>query len=86
LIGLEHGTLTFIEVKTRSAEDFGSPFEAVSIAKQRRIERAAQFYLVRQRLSGKDARFDVVGVWWQDGQVRCELIRNAFEPRRWSGA
>jgi putative endonuclease len=72
-------------VKTRAGDNYGSPFEAVALPKQRRLERAAQFYLARQRLHGRSARFDVVGVWWEGAEPRCELIRNAFEPRRWTG-
>ena len=47
--------------------------------KQRQLQRAAQYYLATHRLLGRDARFDVVGVWWDEGGGRCELVRNAFD-------
>ena len=81
LIALDHATVVFVEVKTRTQPGFGSPFEAVDARKQRQIQRAAQHYLTTNRLHDRDARFDVVGVWWEDGQPRCELIKNAFEMR-----
>ena len=81
LIALDHATVVFVEVKTRTQPGFGSPFEAVDARKQRQIQRAAQHYLTKNRLHDRDARFDVVGVWWEDGQPRCELIKNAFEMR-----
>ncbi|MFI5365747.1 MAG: YraN family protein [Candidatus Binatia bacterium] len=79
LIALDRSTVVFIEVKTRTQPGFGSPFEAVDRRKQRQIQRAAQQYLTENRLQDRDARFDVVGVWWDNGDVQCELVKNAFE-------
>ena len=81
LIALDGNAVVFIEVKTRTQPGFGSPLEAVNLRKQRQIVRAAQRYLLENRLHDRDARFDVVGVWWEDGQVRCELVKNAFEMK-----
>ncbi|HVO24141.1 MAG TPA: YraN family protein [Candidatus Margulisiibacteriota bacterium] len=79
LVALDRSTVVFVEVKTRTQPGFGSPLEAVGRRKQRQIQRAAQYYLTENRLHGRAARFDVVGVWWADGEVRCELVTNAFE-------
>ncbi len=85
LIGLDATTVVFVEVKTRTQADFGTPFEAVDRRKQHQIQRAAQFYLAENRLHDRDARFDVVGVRWENGAARCELIRNAFAFKRSKG-
>jgi len=82
LIALDRATVVFIEVKTRTQAGFGSPFEAVHSRKQRQIQRAALHYLGENHLHDRDARFDVVGVWWEDGRVRCELLKIAFEAGR----
>jgi len=79
LVALDHGTIVFVEVKTRTAGGHGTPLEAVDRRKQRQLQRAAQYYLATHRLLGRDARFDVVGVWWDEGGGRCELVRNAFD-------
>ena len=79
LIALDGPTVVFVEVKTRTGSAHGSPFDAVDLRKQRQIIRAAQRFLAAKRLLERPARFDVVGVWWEDGDPRCELIRNAFE-------
>ena len=79
LVALDGRTVVFVEVKTRTQPEFGSPFEAVDQRKQRQIQRVAQRYLTEHRLHDRDARFDVVGVWWENGRVHCELIRNAFD-------
>jgi putative endonuclease len=81
LIALQGSAVVFIEVKTRTQPGFGTPLEAVDHRKQRQILRAAQFYLSENRLHDRDARFDVVGVWLEDGRIRCELVKNAFEAR-----
>jgi len=79
LIALERKVIVFVEVKTRRHDGTGAPLEAVTEHKQRKICGAAQYYLSAHRLHDRDARFDVVGVWWEDGMPRCELLRNAFE-------
>jgi putative endonuclease len=79
LVALDGATLVFIEVKTRKGEGFGSPLDAVDHRKQRQVSRAAQYFLAAHRLENRDARFDVVGVWWEKGRPVCELIRNAFD-------
>jgi putative endonuclease len=79
LIALDGSVIVFVEVKTRAGEATGSPFDAVDRRKQRQLVRVANYYLSRHRLHGRDARFDVVGVRFADGQLHCELVRNAFE-------
>jgi len=79
LIALDGRVVVFVEVKTRTQPGWGTPFEAVHPRKQRQVQRAAQRYLLERRLQGRDARFDVVGVWWEDGRPQCELLKNAFE-------
>ncbi len=73
-------TLVFVEVKTRTSEDFGRPFEAVRADQQRRISRGALAWL--RMLDNPDIlfRFDVVEVMMRErGKPRIELIRNAFQ-------
>jgi len=82
LIALDKSTIVFIEVKTRTHEGFGSPIEAVDLRKQRQVQRAAQQYLTDHRLHDRDARFDVVGVWWDNGRIHCELVKNAFDAEQ----
>jgi putative endonuclease len=72
-------TLVFVEVKTRTREDFGRPVEAVNAAKRKLISRGALAWL--QLLENPDilVRFDVVEiVLAEDGQPRFELVRDAF--------
>jgi putative endonuclease len=79
LIVLDRRVVVFVEVKTRTGIGFGSPLEAVEFHKQRRMIRAAQFFLAEKNLQQRDARFDVVGVSWQGREPVVEHIENAFE-------
>ena len=61
-------TVVFCEVKTRSGEGFGSPFEAVTRAKRRKLRRLAVLWLTANPVKVFPAlRFDVIGVLWRPG-------------------
>lgn len=79
LIVLDRRVVVFVEVKTRSGKGFGSPLEAVEFRKQRRMIRAAQFFLSANKLHQRDARFDVVGISWSGREPVVEHIENAFD-------
>jgi putative endonuclease len=79
VVALERDVVVFVEVKTRTDEGFGTPLHAVDERKQRQIVRAAQYYLRQKRLLERNVRFDVVAVWRDGREWRCELVRNAFE-------
>ena len=66
--------LVICEVKTRTTEQFGSPFEAVTSAKRRRLRRLATLYLLEAAPSSTVVRLEVVAV--QDGRV--EVLESAF--------
>jgi putative endonuclease len=79
LIVLDRRVIVFVEVKTRSDDRFGTPFEAVEVRKQQKMIRAAQFFLHAKGLQQREARFDVVGISWPGRQPVVEHIENAFE-------
>jgi len=78
LIARQGGVLVFIEVKTRKSLRFGQPQDAVSPAKQARLQRLADYYLQRQRLGEVPVRFDVVGIIMSADGPKVEVFRNAF--------
>ena len=55
-------TLVFVEVKARRTDRFGTPAEAVTPAKQRRLRTLARRYLDAADLRPKSLRFDVVSI------------------------
>ncbi|WFR74676.1 YraN family protein [Prescottella defluvii] len=62
LVAVDGDTVVFVEVKTRSGLGFGSPAEAVTYAKQRRIRMLAQRWLSASDRHWPYVRFDVVSV------------------------
>ena len=78
LVAREGEVLCFIEVKARASTKYGPAIAAVSVAKQRKIARAAALFLVRQDLD-LACRFDVLGLDWGPSGWQYSLIRNAFE-------
>ena len=75
LIVKNGGTIVFVEVKYRSSGGNGVAAAAVDIHKQKRISRAASFFLIRYGYQEPPCRFDVVAI---DGQ-QIQWIRNAFD-------
>ena len=78
LIARHRGALVFIEVKTRKSLRFGAPQDAVTPAKQARLQKLADYYLQRQRLGEVEVRFDVVGITIKAEQPEIEIIQDAF--------
>ncbi|MBI4096961.1 MAG: YraN family protein [Candidatus Levybacteria bacterium] len=56
----ERRTLVFVEVKTRSSDEFGSPLEAITWWKLKALTRAAQFYKISHRGLPDQMRIDAV--------------------------
>jgi putative endonuclease len=70
LIFRDDDCLAFVEVKTRSSEDWGRPAAAVNAERKRRLSRAALDYLRRLKNPPVKIRFDIVEVLLGDGEVR----------------
>lgn len=81
LIALDRGVIVFVEVKTRSDDRFGTPLESVHLRKQRKMIKAALFFLSQRRLHHRQARFDVIGISLKDPEPVIEHIVNAFDLR-----
>ena len=73
LIASDGRVIVFVEVKLRSLS-YASGREAVTIAKQKRICKGAMYYMMRNGLMNRQARFDVIEI-----QGECVThIENAF--------
>ena len=70
IIAEKDGYTVFVEVKTRTSEQYGNPVEAVGDIKQRRLLHAAQVYMMNNEVT--DVRFDVIG-------VSCEVCGNKIK-------
>ena len=79
LIADDHGTLVFIEVKTRSSVRCGMPAEAVNYKKKQKIIQTAYWYLYEQRRENTICRFDVLEVYAIGNNWNVHHIKGAFE-------
>ncbi|PYJ08826.1 MAG: YraN family protein [Verrucomicrobia bacterium] len=79
LVFRDHECLVFVEVKTRSSEDWVRPAAAVDRERRRRLTRTALDYLRLLRNPPVKIRFDIVEVLLQDGAVReVRHLANTF--------
>jgi putative endonuclease len=70
LIFRDDDCLAFVEVKTRSSEDWTRPAAAVDARKRRLLSQTALDYLRRLKNPEVKIRFDIVEVLLADGDVR----------------
>lgn len=73
LILRQQKTLIFVEVRYRTENDYGSALESITLAKRRRLLRAAKHYLLRMETL-PECRFDVISL----DKTQINWIQNAF--------
>lgn len=78
IIALHENILVFVEVKTRSSDKFGTPFEAITQTKLRLLVKGANFYkYVLHNELPDEMRIDAIGVRVWGGEVlSIEHIEN----------
>lgn len=69
IIAKKDGKWIFVEVKTKSGDQYGEPWEMVNQRKLQQVKNMAQVYLTKNGLGEVACRIDVVGVWLKDGEV-----------------
>jgi putative endonuclease len=80
IVCYDHGTIAFVEVKTRYSDTYGPPELSVTEAKKRQIVKVALHYVAEKKIEGMDCRFDVVSVLHtpMKKQPEITLFKNAF--------
>jgi putative endonuclease len=80
LVCLDGGVLAIVEVRQRGSAEFGGALASVTWSKQRKIMRAAQFFLRREKQWKNLAlRFDVLAIeGLPDGAHRIDWVKDAF--------
>lgn len=62
IVARDGEVLVFVEVKTRTSDEFGAPERAIGIEKQRHMVRAALDYARRAGIDWQRIRFDIVAI------------------------
>jgi putative endonuclease len=79
IVAIDGAALAIVEVRYRSSGRFGGAAASITLAKRKRIVRAARALLATHPpLARLPARFDVVEVSGGTDDLRCDLIRGAF--------
>ena len=83
LVCRDKDCLVFVEVKTRSSEEWSRPASAVDAHRRRRLTRAALDYLHLLKNPRVKVRFDIVEVVLRDGTVgEIRHLPNSFAMER----
>ena len=77
LVAWDGDALAFVEVKTRSSEEYGAPEAAVDAEKRIALERTAREYSLRSGVEWGRTRFDIVSVVLGH-PPRIDWLRDAF--------
>lgn len=77
IIVKDNNTIVFVEVKARTSDAFGQPFEAVNYRKQEKFKKIALYYLKHNK-SEMPVRFDVVSILSKKGNNEINHIMEAF--------
>ena len=79
LIMQDGNSIVFVEVRYRENTQFGLPEETITINKQRKIVKAAQQFLIRNRLYDQcECRFDIVAIHGTIPKHKINWITHAF--------
>jgi putative endonuclease len=80
IVASRDGMLCFVEVRTKSSRNFGTPGESVTPRKKKRLVLTAQDYVQKHGVCESDWRIDFIGVEL-DGRgkaVRIEHLESAI--------
>lgn len=78
LIMLDQSYLVFIEVRHRKNQAFGGALESITLAKQTKLRRAAEFYLQSTKTQDCPCRFDILCLTGDLKQPETMWIKDAF--------
>lgn len=75
IIAKDKTEIVFIEVKTRTNNNFGSPSEAVNTIKKYHMYNSAKYFLYKHNLFEECIRFDVIEVLVSKGKFNINHIK-----------
>ncbi|NND00855.1 MAG: YraN family protein [Gammaproteobacteria bacterium] len=78
LIMQDAAYLVFVEVRYRKDQSYGGAVASVNQAKQRKLRRTAEFYLLQHKKNDCPCRFDILCMDGNLEKARYHWIRNAF--------
>lgn len=77
IIAYKDNLIVFVEVKTRTSEDFGEPEDFVGIQKRRSYIKLANAYVLRNKRT-EEARFDIISIVIKGQESQIKHLVNAY--------
>lgn len=74
IIGKKDDCIVFIEVKTRTNLNYGTPAMSVTSGKKKHIKFVAKIFLSLNRLKEHEIRFDVIEILIMEGKCKINHI------------
>ena len=79
LVMFDGPVLVFVEVRSRTSLQHGTPLETIDFKKRRQIEKTAGLFLAREKIDpATPCRFDAVAIEFCDATPRVLHVKNAF--------
>jgi len=69
----EKNQVVFVEVKTRTNENFWEWFEAVEEKKLRKMARTWELFCLKNKLDFDECRFDVISIFLEKWGEKCKI-------------
>jgi putative endonuclease len=79
IIASINNTLVIVEVKLRANAFFGNPEEFVTSSKQKKLIKAADFYIKENNINW-ETRFDIIAIVQNPNELCVEHFEGAFYP------
>lgn len=76
LIARRNGEYYFIEVKTRSDDRFGTPLEAMTATRLKRLQKMSLHYISLKRLHNKTCHISLLGIDLSGYSPRVEMLED----------
>lgn len=77
IVAKDGDKLVIVEVKTRGSNEYGEPEMFVTRSKQKKLIRAANWYMEHKKLTN-EVRFDVIGIVKNGNEVVTNYVKDAF--------
>ena len=78
IVALDGEMVVFVEVRSKSSQQYGLPEETISVKKRQFLYRAAEQYLTKNEWLERNCRFDVISVLFEAENVQIKWYKDAF--------
>ena len=78
IIALDKEEIVFVEIKSRTNQEFGLPAEAVTKKKIEHILKTAEYYLYIRNLQNEPTRIDVIEIFIQNKLIKINHLKQVI--------